>query len=148
MDIKCLLAIGLLLTLFSSKALGLGGKFDSPSLAYPSDLDADRTMKIQAALKFMKDDLIFIEGSFINEFSNQRLGGTSSQVAHLLGLLNGIGYWKLHVQFRDFGEQKSAFTLDQDSSKDYLRLIINSGREDFLLKDFAPYLPAPRLPKP
>jgi hypothetical protein len=45
------------------------------------------------------------------------------------------------------GEQDSAFSLDQDSSKDHLRLIINSGRSDFLLKDFAPYLPALRLPR-
>jgi len=90
-------------------------------------------------------DLSFIEGRFINQFSNQRFGGTSAQVPRFIGQLKGVGVWEVDVQFRDFGEQQSAFSLDQDSSKDHLRLIINSGRSDFLLKDFASYLPHPRL---
>ena len=137
----------LLLILCSTTVLGLGGKLAAPSLGYRSDLDASRKEEIQKVLKFMKDDLSFIEGRFINQFSNQRFGGTSAQVSRFIALLKGVGLWEVDVQFRDFGEQDSAFSLDQDSSKDHLRLIINSGRSDFLLKDFAPYLPPPRLPR-
>ena len=140
-------ASALLLILCSVAALGLGGKLASPSVAYRSDLAVSRKGDIHKLLDFMKDDLTFIEGSFINEFSNQRFGGTSAQVSRFINLLNSVGLWRVYVQFRDFGEQESAFTLDQDSSKDYLRLIINSGRKDFLLKDFAPYLPPPTLPE-
>ena len=125
----------------------LGRQACSPSLAYRSDLEGNRKEEIHKLLQFMKDDLKFIEGSFINQFSNQRFGGTSAQVSRFIALLNGLTVWKVHVQFRDFGEQESAFTLDQDSSKDYLRIIVNSGRKDFLLKDFAAYLPPPRLPE-
>jgi hypothetical protein len=137
----------LLLILCSTTVLGLGGKLSAPSLGYRSDLDASRKEEIQKVLQFMKEDLSFIEGRFINQFSNQRFGGTSAQVSRFIGLVKGVGVWEIDVQFRDFGEQESAFSLDQDSSKDSLRLIINSGRSDFLLKDFAPYLPAPRLPR-
>lgn len=137
----------LLLILCSTTVLGLGGKLSAPSLGYRSDLDASRMDEIQKVLQFMKDDLSFIEGRFINQFSNQRFGGTSAQVSRSIGQLKGVGVWEVDVHFRDFGEQESAFSLDQDSSKDHLRLIINSGRSDFLLKDFAPYLPSPRLPR-
>lgn len=144
---KALLCSVVLLSLFSAMAFGLGGKLVSPSLAYRSDIDAGRKEEIGKVLKFMREDLTFIDGSFINEFSNQRFGGTSAKVARLIELLSGPGLWEVHVQFRDFGEQTSAFTLDQESSKNYLRLIINSGRKDFLLNDFANHLPPPKLPQ-
>jgi hypothetical protein len=144
---KLTFAIVLLVVLWSASAFGLGGRLSAPSLAYRSDLDANQKTEIHKVLKFMKDDLIFIEGSFINEFTHQRLGGTSAQVSRFIDLVKGLGLWKVHVQFRDFGEQKSALTLDQNTSKDYLRLIINSGRTDYLLKDFSSHLPAPQSPQ-
>jgi hypothetical protein len=144
---KTQFAFASLLLLSSLSAFGMGGELVSPSIAYPSDLDADRKEQIHKLVTFMKDDLRFIEGSFLNEFSNQRFGGTSSQVSRFIALLSGVGLWEVHVQFRDFGEQESAFSLDQDSSKTFLRVIVNSGRKDFLLRDFAPYLPPPKLPE-
>ncbi|MBT4865683.1 MAG: hypothetical protein HON53_11300 [Planctomycetaceae bacterium] len=142
---KPLIAFLLAVTLFPVTANALGGKLTSPSLSYRSDSSAIKKEKINKVIQFMGSDLKFIEGSFLNQFSFQRFGGTAKQVLRLIKLLNEAGL-PVSIQFRDFGEQKSAFTLDEDSSKDYRRIIINSRRDDFKLSDFRAFLPMPRWP--
>jgi hypothetical protein len=148
MSIKTAWPVAVILMCLSTECWGLGGELTSPSLAHPSDLDADRKEKVYKLLTHMQNELEFIEGSFINQFSNQRFGATSGETAEFIRRLQDVGLWRVDVQFRDFGEQKSAFTLDQDSSKTYLRVLVNSGREDFKLRDFQAYLPKPALPIP
>jgi hypothetical protein len=92
----------------------------------------------------MRNELKFIDGSFLNEFSTQRFGGTSEKVSHFVGLLKAAGLWEVEVKFRDFGEQELAFTLHQDSTAT-MSVTVNSGRGDFLLKDFREHLPGSGL---
>ena len=141
------LPILLLLTilLFPALAYGLAGTETSPSLSYQSGIDAKQKEKVNKALEYMQSNLNFLEGNFINEFTFQRFGGDAKQVVHLIHLLQEVGLWKVQVQFRNFGEEKTAFTLNQGLREDQLSIIINSGRSDFSLKDFAAFIPSPQL---
>ena len=129
-----------ILVLLTVDALALGGKIGSPQIGHPTGIDKAQLEKVFSLLKYMKDDLKFIEGSFINEFSSQRFDGTSEKVSRFIGLLKEAEVWEVKVRFRNFGEQEAALTLDQNSSNKLI-LSINSGRDNFLLKDFADYLP-------
>ena len=55
-----------------------------------------------------------------------------------------VGHWKIRVRFRDFAKRKCAFVLSQSSSS-VVVLVVNSGRKDFTLQEFARFLPAPTL---
>jgi hypothetical protein len=88
----------------------------------------------------MQKELSLINGSFINESSNQRFGGSSSKASAFVRLLKDAKLWHVQVVFQDFGEQDSALTLSQNSLES-VKLTINSGREDFRLKDFQGFLP-------
>jgi hypothetical protein len=147
--ISSLMTWGLIVVLLGlpRTCLGYSGKVTSPSLMYPSDIDAHRKGKIMDALDFMRGKLIFIEGHFFNERTYQRLGGKAGEVVELITRLEELGLWRVDVQFRNFGEQKSAFSLDENSDTMHLRVIVNSGREDFTLRDFQNFLPRPVLPK-
>lgn len=126
-------------------ALGLGGDLASPSISYRSDVDAATKKKIDEIDRFMNDELKFLEGSFINQFTYQRFGSSVEKVLKFLDLLEAAAIWEMSVQFRDFGEQDSAFSLDQASSNEYLRVMVNAGREDFNIPHFKAYLPPPSL---
>jgi hypothetical protein len=128
----------LLFMVFSLNVFGLSSKLTSPQIWPPDDLDESQEKNVFKVVKYMQNDLKFIEGHFINEFSSQRFGGTSERVSNFIALLDKTGLWKTEIKFRDFGEQDSAFTLSQ-RSPDSLRLTINSGLEDFLLKDFVEF---------
>ena len=125
----------------------LGGELDSPSVAYPSAIDASRKKKIDRLHDYMRDDLRFLEGSFLNQFTHQRFGGDAAQVSGFIERLHDVAQWRIYIQFRDFGEKESAFSMDQDTAEGYIRLIVNSARDDFTLRDFRQWLPTPRLPK-
>jgi hypothetical protein len=130
----------------SSTAFGIGGKLSRPLFGYRAGLDADQQQKAQIALRFMEEELHFIDGQYVNQFVHHRFGGTSQQTSRFIELLNEAASWKVRVHFRDFGEQESAFTLDQIMVDDTVRVTVNSGRKDFRLSDFQPYLPKPPLP--
>jgi hypothetical protein len=130
----------------SPGAFGWAGTLDRPLVGYPEGLDANRQKKAQTALKFINDELKFIDGRFINIFIHHRLGGTSPQTSRFIELFNDAAAWTVHVQFKDFGEQESAFTLDTNMASSDVMLTVNCGRNDFRLKDFQSYLPKPPLP--
>ena len=134
------------LVLASPSALGLGGDLAGPSIAHPANLDPARKKQIKRLYAHMREKLVFLEGSFINEFSYQRFGGSAQGLLGLIERLNEIGLWQVEVQFRDFGEQDSAFSMDQNSATSYVRVMVNSGREDFRIRDFRAWLPKPALP--
>lgn len=123
-------------------ASAIGGKLGSPRVGHRGEINKAQKEKVHHLLRYMRNELKFIDGSFINEFSTQRFGGTSEKVSRFVGLLKAAGLWEVEVEFRDFGEQESAFTLHQDSSGT-MSVTVNSGRHDFLLKDFGEHLPGP-----
>jgi hypothetical protein len=131
---------------FSSATFGWGGKLSNPEFGYRGGLDANRQKKAAIASKFMTDELKFIDGQFINQFVTNRFGGTSQQTSRLIELLNDADAWKVRVQFQDLGEQDSALSLWQNMASDEVVVTVNSGRNDFRLKDFQAYLPKPPLP--
>lgn len=137
---KYSLAYILLVVLLSVNAFGWGGKINSPQIGPPGGLDDTQEGNVVKLVTYMKNDLEFIEGSFINEFSSQRFGASPEQLIDYIALLKHADLWNVKIRFRDFGEQDSAFILSQ-SSPDSLHLTINSGREDFLLKDFVKFFP-------
>jgi hypothetical protein len=104
-------------------------------------LNADQIEKSQAALTFMREEFKFIDGRFINQFFHHRFGATVKQTKGFLKLLDEAGAWKVHVQFKDFGVQDTACTLDQNMAGNTVEVCVNSARDDFRLKDFQAYLP-------
>ncbi|MDA7673161.1 hypothetical protein OAE61_04035 [Verrucomicrobiales bacterium] len=137
---KALFASITLLVSLSVNAFGLGGDIKFPEIGHREKLDKMQDKDVRTIIDYMENDLRFIEGSFVNEFSNQRFGGASAKVSAFISLLSGTGLWKVQVVFRDFGEQESALTLSQ-TAPESLGVVVNSGREDFLLKDFQRFLP-------
>jgi hypothetical protein len=61
---------------FSSSAFSWGGKLSNPLFGYPKELKADQQKKAEIALAFMRDELKFIDGQFINTFVTHQFGGT------------------------------------------------------------------------
>ena len=135
-----------LLSLLPMFAFGLGGPICSPSIGYRADIGEDAKKKVMEVYAFMNNQLEFIEGSFINEYSNQSFKGTSENVAKLASLLEEAGQWNVHVQFRDFGEEETACSMDQNTRTNTVRVMVNSGRTDFKLHHFKAWLPKPGLP--
>ena len=137
----------LLLILFSTSAFGWSAKIGSPEIGHRAAIDKAGEMKVKSVVAYMSNELKFIEGRFINEFSTQRFGGKSSKVSRFIDLLNEVGLWEVEILFRDFEEQESAFALNQ-KSPDSISVTVNSGRKDFLLKDFVRHFPSIVLSKP
>ena len=131
--------------LVSFNAFGIGAKLGSPEIGHRAGISEAQEKRVSAVLAFMNSDLKFIEGNFINQFSYQRFGGTAEKVVKFIALLEAARIWEIHVDFRDFEEQESAFSFHQDSS-DRLQVIVNSGRADFSLRDFQKYLSKVVLP--
>lgn len=124
---------------FSVTAFGLSMEIRSPQIGCPPNLDEKQNETLGTVIQFMNKKLTLIEGIFVNEYSTQRFGASSEQTLAFIDLLRDAKLWQVQVLFRDFGEQDSAFTLGQ-SSLHSVTLIINSGREDFRLKDFQSFL--------
>ena len=135
-----------LLVLFSVSAFGLSAEIRFPEIGHSAGIDKIQEEKVDGVLAYMQKDLQFIEGRFINEFSTQRFGGTSSQASRFIALLAQVGLWEIQLGFLDFGEQESALTVDQNAP-DSVQVTINSGRDDFLLKDFEEHLSRVELSK-
>ena len=135
----------------SANAFGLGGDIKFPEIGHRETISKKQEKDVRTVIDYMDKELSFIEGSFVNEFSTQRFGGTSAKASAFITLLRDTGLWEVQVVLQDFGEKQSTLTLSQ-SSPQSLAVIVNSGREDFLLKDFQGFLPgiersAAKIPK-
>jgi hypothetical protein len=133
-----------LMAALSASALEIEKRFTTPVVSYGSSISKSQKDSVSDLLKFMKDDLTFIEGGrahLPNVREVQRFGGSATQTSRFIGLLKSAGLWEIQVRFRDFGEQESAFILFDHSSSDLKTVEVNSGRQDFLLKHFAEHLP-------
>lgn len=131
-----------------STALGRSSYLDRPLFGWPSRITGDQLKNVKLASTFMHEELKFLEGRFINQYIHHRFGGTAQQTTRFLDLLNDAACFNVRVQFRDFGEQETAFTLDNVMGVEELTVTINSGRKDFGLRDFQAYLPKPTDTKP
>lgn len=142
---KALFASITLLVSLSVNAFGVGGDIQFPEIGHGANLDKKQDKMVRVIIDYMQNELRFIEGTFVNEFSNQRFGATSAKTSAFITLLRNSGLWEVQVVFRDFGEQDSAFTLSQRTPES-LGLVVNSGRKDFLLMDFQGFLPGAEEP--
>jgi hypothetical protein len=124
-----------------STAWGIGGTLSTPIFGYHPGIDAATKEKAISALDFMRKELKFLDGNYVNEFFHHRFGGTAPNTSRFVELLKESGAWQVRVAFRDFGEQETAFTLNQVMPSDEVLVTINSGRDDFRLKDFQAHLP-------
>lgn len=125
-------------------AAGWGGPLQGPMLP-PSNTVTDAQSK--QMMDFMTKELKFVEGSFINAFSSQTFTGTSSPVARFIALVKESGAWDVTVIFKDMADPKAGLRIVSDDSPGKIKMVVNLGREDFLLKDFAAFLPGQQQAK-
>lgn len=135
-NMKAYLAAFILSCVATPSSYGLAAAITSAEIGHSGDLGEEGRAKVSRILKFLQKELKFIEGGFINQFSNQTFGGTSAKTAELIRLMSSAGVWDVEVTFRDYGNQETAFTLGQVGGRK-TTIVVNSGRKDFLLKDFA-----------
>ena len=137
---RALVAILLVYFCGSVLAPGLGGPA-GPGLSHRADLKGDALKQALALNEFMREELEFIEGSFINEYTNLRFGGEEAKVTEFLKKLQALGSKTVTIGIQDFGEKKTAFRLGENGATQTVAITINAGRPDFTLKAFAPWLP-------
>lgn len=126
----------------SAGALEIENRFTTPMVSHRPDIDEVERNSVEHLLKYMNEDLTFIEGGRAPHFVQvQRFGGNATQTSDFIGLLKSAGLWDVRVRFRDFGEQESAFLLIEHSSPVLMTVEVNSGRDDYLLKHFTEHLP-------
>ena len=134
----------------SFTAFGLSFELTAPSITVPGNTTQTQKQKVSGVREHMRRNLKFMDGFFLSGHSTQRFNGDSAQVARFIDLLGEVGLWDVCVEFHDFGWQGVAFTFNEYSSSSSVRVIVNSGRKDFLLKDFVGFLPqrteAPFIP--
>lgn len=136
---KAYLAAFVLSCVATPSSFGLAAAITSAEIGHSADLGAEGRARVSKVLKFLQEELKFIEGGFINQYSNQTFGGTSAKTAELIRLMTSAGVWDVEVKFQDFGNQDTALTLNQIGGGK-TTIVVNSGRNDFLLKDFAPLI--------
>ena len=69
-------------------------------------------------LKFMREELEFVDGRFINEYSHQRYNGSSKKIGEFLKILTEAAPDPVTIEFRDFEkDDKTAFHLSQASAR-------------------------------
>jgi predicted small lipoprotein YifL len=118
-------------------AAGWGGPLQGPMLPPSNTVTDAQSTQI---LEFMTRELKFVEGSFINEYTSQTFTGTSAQVARFIALVKESKGWEVAVIFRDLGNPKAGLQISSGKDAGKIAIVVNLGREDFLLKDFAAYL--------
>lgn len=107
------LTIAIFLTiLISLDSFGWSGKLISPQLGLSSDLSDSQIERVHSLINYMTNDLTFIEGSFINQFSSQRFGGTAEKVSCFLTQPS-------HRKVGNKGKEAGFFCLDLPRSRVY-----------------------------
>ncbi len=135
---KALVVSAALSLALSLVAAGIGGPIQGPMIPPSYKVTDDQSKQL---LELMTKELKFVEGSFINEYISQTFNGTSAQIARFIALVKETKAWEVTVIFRDLGNAKAGLQISSGEDRGKLALVVNSGREDFLLKDFAAFLP-------
>ena len=136
---QCILAVALA-TIVPVSAFALGGKISSPQLQFPDGATQETIAKV---LDYLRNDLGFVEGSFVNEFSSQEFSGSAKKVTGLIQLLERSGF-EFTVRFGDLNDDRITLRLSQNTSRRETALTINTTKKDFALSDLVIHLPASR----
>lgn len=134
---QIILAVALAIVIPVS-AFGLGGSFSSPELQFPDRATPETTSKV---LDYLRNDLTFVEGSFVNEFTNQEFSGSATKVTGLIQLLQRSGFG-LTVQFLEIKDDRIALRISQNTRQRETVLSINTTKKDFVLSDLKIHIPA------
>ena len=137
---KPLCSAAAILILLPALAYGLAGPLSGPSLGYRADLDERSKARVAKALKFMNDEMKFIEGNFINEFSHFTLAGSMDDAASAIWLIREAGAWKVTVALHEFDDDKLALAISQNASTATVDIKVNSGRKDFRKDEFERFI--------
>ena len=62
-------------------------------------------------------------------------------MARFIALVKPTGAWELIVLFSDLGDPKAGIRISSSDLSGKLTIVVNSGREHFLLKDFGAFFP-------
>jgi hypothetical protein len=136
---QIILAVALALIIPVS-AFGLGGSISSPELQFPDRTTQDTISKV---LDYLRNDLIFVEGSFVNEFASQGFSGSPTKVTGLIQLLQRSGFG-FTVQFSDLKDDRIALRISQNTRQRETVLTINTAKKDFVLSDLIIQFPGSR----
>ena len=130
-----------------SCALALADPIGGPEFGHSGEISEAQKQKIYKMLKFMREELEFVDGRFINEYSHQRYNGSSKKIGEFLKILTEAAPDPVTIEFRDFGkDDKTAFHLSQVSAR--TTVIVNTNREDLRLTDFKDFIQAKTPPAP
>jgi hypothetical protein len=121
-------------------AFGLGGSISSPEFQFPDRTTQDTIPKV---LDYLRNDLTFVEGSFVNEFASQGFSGSATKVTGLIQLLQRSGFG-FTVQFSDLKDERISLRISQNTRQGETVLIINTTKKDFVLSDLKIQFPANR----
>lgn len=127
---QVILAVGLA-AFIPVSAFGLGGSVSSPEFHFP---DSAKKETISKVLDYLRKDLTFIQGSFVNEFSGQDYSGSAKSVAGFIQLLQRSGF-EFTVQFGDLKDDRIALSIHQNTRQRETVLTINTAKKDFVLSD-------------
>jgi len=117
---------------------GLGGRISSPQLQFPDRATPETISKV---LDYLRNDLTFVEGSFVNEFTSQAFSGSAVKVTGLIRLLQRSGFG-FTVQFADLKDDRIALRMFQNARQRETVLTVNTTKKDFVLSDLKIHLPA------
>lgn len=126
-----------LLFVLPAIALGLAGKTSSPSLSFPPDT-AEET--ISKTLKFLNEEVAFIEGWFFNEFQGQTFHGDGASISKALNTLREAGL-EITLKFAELADAEAAFQLNQGGRAE-TTMTINVAHPEFEWDQLEVRLPA------
>ena len=137
---SALLAVAMVLML-PLTLLGWGGPVMGPELGFPKDASKETIEKV---LNYLRTQVNFIDGSFINEFTSQKYAASAKKLGGLIELLHASGF-EVQVTFADLKNDRAAFILAQNGHDDAkVSIAINTTRKDFDLTGLTIQLPARR----
>jgi hypothetical protein len=122
----------------ATSAFGWAGPITSPQLGFPQGTPPETIKKV---IDYLQQELTFVEGSFINEFSNQAFSGTAKQVTGLIQLLERSGF-DLTVKFFGDKDNRVALRISQNARPNEAILFINTAKKDLDLSGLVIHLPA------
>ena len=138
MSVKQIIFAVALAVVIPVSAFGLGGSISSPELQFPERATQDT---ISNVLDYLRADLTFVEGSFVNEFTSQSFSGSATKVTGLIQLLQRSGFG-FTVQFSDLKDDLIAVRISQNTRQRETVLTLNTANKDFVLSDLKIQFPA------
>lgn len=114
------------LSLMGSRALGLSAAISGPQFGFP---EGTPEAEWKAFLEFLNEDVTFVKGSFINEFTTQSYRGSAEKVSELIVRLHALDA-PLKIRFARIEEPQTHFLLSQVGVRE-TTLTINLDEKDF-----------------